>query len=76
MKTLIVSLGLIAAVAAAATLPATAAPKCKAGTSWSKSAGQCVAKSAKKKPATIKKAEKNCLSFDAGGGVASRPCAN
>jgi adenosine/AMP kinase len=75
MKTLVVSLGLITAVAAAAAFPATAAPKCKAGTSWSKSAGKCLAKSATKKPATVKKAQANCLSFDAGGGVSSSPCA-
>ncbi len=75
MKTLAISLGLIAAMAATATLPATAAPKCKAGTSWSKSAGKCLAKSAKK-PATVKKAQAECLSFNADGGVGSAPCAN
>ncbi len=73
MKTLAISLGLIAAMAAAATLPATAAPKCKAGTSWSKSAGKCVAKSAKK-PQTVKKAEATCMSFSDDGGVSSGPC--
>lgn len=74
MKTLAISLGLIAAMAAAATLPATAAPKCKAGTTWSKSAGKCLAKSTKK-PTTVKKVEATCLSFNAEGGVDSAPCA-
>lgn len=76
MNKLVVSLGLIAAMAAAATLPANAAPKkCKAGTTWNKAAGKCVAARASK-PATVKKAEASCLSFTDEGGITSRPCAN
>jgi hypothetical protein len=68
-KTRVLVLGLIAAITAAASIPAIAAPnkKCDAGTYWSKAKRACVAAGSEVR------SKRMCKSFTDEGGLGSRP---
>lgn len=70
MKTSVLALGLVAAMTAAASVPAYAATKkkCEAGTYWSKAKRACVVAGSEVK------AKRMCPSFTDEGGLGSKPC--